>query len=190
MRILLTLALLFGFATAASAKPKLDVTDEKLPLQELRPLDRRVYVLSLDGNWHEAPAAKAVYYVNMFFPDGGSYAHRALEDELFRKGEVRCVIQGYQLIRHGIKQGGKFSIAISEGKAVDSPSAPEVVSNVMDFHWPMERRISRFRTRTRHTPPEPPDAFPIPGEEEANPAPPAKPKPAPPKPKADSGRKT
>ena len=65
--------------------------------------------------------------------------------EMFRKGEVRCVLQSYQLARHGISRGGKFSVAVSEGQPAASAQAPEVVSNVLEFSWPMERRISRFR---------------------------------------------
>jgi hypothetical protein len=183
---ILTLCLSFWFTTVATAKPKLELSDEGLALQESRPLDRRVYVLTLDGKWN-APAAPAVYYINVLFPDGGSYAHKVLDPDLFPKGEVRCVIQGYQLARHGISGGGKFSIVVSEGKPVTSANAPEVISEEKEFSWPMQRRISKYRPHTRHQPPEPVDAFPIPGEEDAKPK--AKPKPAP-APNPDKGTKS
>ena len=175
----LTVLVLLGFAGAAPAKSQLVLFDVGLSLQESRPLDRRVYILTLDGKWNQPAAAKAVYYINFLFPDGGSYSHKVLDDDLFPKGEVRCVIQGYQLTRHGISKGGKFSIVVSEGRAVTSAQDEKVISDVKEFSWPMERRITRFRPHTRHQPPVPVDAFPIPGEEEANPSPPVKPRPAP-----------
>jgi hypothetical protein len=185
-----TFLLLTGFATSAPAKPKLELKDEGLSLQELRPLDRLVYILTLDGKWHEPAAAKAVYYVNLLFPDGGSYAHRVLDEELFPKGEVRVVIQGHQLVRHGIARGGKFTVVVSKDRPVESAQAPEVISDKLSVTWPMERRISRFRPHSRHQPPEPLDAFPIPGEEEARPALPPRPKAAPAPVKSDKGTKS
>jgi len=173
---ILTVSFFLWFTSAAPAKPKLELTDEGLPLQEVRPLDRRVYILTLDGKWNEPAAAKTVHYVNLFFPDGGSYSHKVLDEDLFPKGEVRCVIQGYQLTRHGLSAGGKFTIVVSKAEPVTSADAAQAISNEMTITWPMERRITRFRPHSRHQPPEPLDAFPIPGEEEANP--PTKPKPA------------
>jgi len=171
----LTLSLLFWFATTAPAKPGLELSDDGLPLQELRPLDRRVYVLTLDGKWKEPASSKLVYYINFLFPDGGSYAHKVDDEEMFRKGDVRCIIQGYQLARHGISKGGKFSVVVSEGKPVKSAQAAGVVSDAKEIIWPMERRITRFRPHTKHMPPEPVDEFPIPGEEHARPPKPSKP---------------
>ena len=46
---ILTLSLLVGFASTVSAKPKLEMTDPGLQLQEVRPLDRRAYILTLEG---------------------------------------------------------------------------------------------------------------------------------------------
>ena len=160
----LTLLVLFGFGSVASAKTKLELTDPGLHLQELRPLDRRVYILTLDGRWNEPAAPKVTYYVNVLFPKGGSYAHKVLDGDQFPKGEVRCVIQSYQLVRNGVDKRGKFSIVVSAGKPVTAADAPEVVSNVLEVSWPMERFISRYRPRSRHSEPEDVDAFPLPGE--------------------------
>jgi hypothetical protein len=160
----LTLLLLFGFGSAASAKPKLELSDPGLQLQEMRPLDRRVYILTLDGKWNEPAGPRVTYYVNFLFPDGGNYSHKVLENDMFRKGEVRCVIQAYQLIRNGLTRTGKFSIVVSAGEPVTSARAPEVISDVHQVSWPMERFISRYRPRSRHSEPEDVDAFPIPGE--------------------------
>jgi hypothetical protein len=154
---------LSGFAAAAPAKPPLELVDEGLPLQELRPLDRRVYVLTLYGRWNQAPATGA-HYVNFFFPNGGSYSHRVQEEELFRKGELRCVIQGPQLIRNGVSNGGKFTVVISANQPVRSPTAPEVISNALEESWPMQRPVSRFRPYTKYSEKPPVDIFPIPGE--------------------------
>ncbi len=186
----LTLTLVLGFATTATAadKPRLEVSDPGLPLYELRPLDRRVYVLTLDGQWNQ-PATKGVaYYVNILFPNGRAYGHRAetgdprnlnqlrmevqdgvpvykvVEDSLFRRGEVRCVIQDYQLARNGLAKGGKFTVVVSSGKSVASATAPEVVSNAFEVTWPLDRPIVTRQPRSRHAEPPPVDAFPLPGD--------------------------
>jgi len=177
--LLLTLFVLLGFTSLAQAKQQLELSDDGLPVQELRPMDRRVYTLTLDGKWEGQASPKTTYYVNFFFRDGGSYSHKVDDVPQFRKGDVRCILQSYQLTRHGIANGGKFSIAVSAGGPVTSADAPEVISNVKEFTWPLERQLTRFRVQTKHSPPEPVDAFPIPGEETARPPakPPVKPKP-------------
>ncbi len=147
----------------AAGKPSLELKDEGLPLQELRPLDRYVYVLTLYGRWGQPPAADT-YFVNFLFANGASYSHKVLEPVLFRKGEVRCVIQGPQLIRNGVSAGGKFTIVISAERPVESPTAPEVISNLLEEPWPMNRPVSRFRPYTKFGEPPPVDVFPIPGE--------------------------
>jgi hypothetical protein len=100
---LLTPLLLFGFTSGltAAAEPKLKLSDDSLPLQEIRPNDRRDYVMVLDGKWNEPALPGVEYYVNVFFPDGGSYAHKVLNDRLFGLGDVRVLLPEYQLIRHG-----------------------------------------------------------------------------------------
>jgi hypothetical protein len=177
----LTLGLGLGFATAALAKPPLEMADEKLPLQELRPLDRRVYVLTLDGEWEKPAKADVTYFVNFLFPDGGSFFHKVDNPEMFARGEVRAIIQNHQLIRHGVSQGGHFTIVVSGGKEVTSATAPEVISNVLDISWPLNRRTTPFRMRSRRSEPAPVDAFPVPGDPNNEPLPPPRPssKPAP-----------
>jgi len=75
-------------AGPAADKPRLELADEKLPLEEILPLDRRVYVLALEGTWKQPPASGVAYYVNLLFPDGGSYSHRVLNEGLAREGEI------------------------------------------------------------------------------------------------------
>jgi hypothetical protein len=152
-----------GATTPAWAANRLELTDENLPLQELRPLDRRVYILTLYGQWHE-PGKANVYYVNFLFPNGSSYSHKILDPVLFHKGEVRCVIQGPQLIRNGLSEGGKFTIVISANEPVTSATAPQAISNAIVEPWPMNRPASQFRPYTKFGEPPPVDIFPIPGE--------------------------
>ena len=178
----LTLSLALGFGGLATAKHQLELTDDGLPLQELRPMDRRVYILTLDGKWEQPPAADTTYYLNYFFADGGSYSHKVDDVPMFRKGEVRCIIQGYQLTRHGVARGGKFSVAVSAGREVTSPEAPEVISNVKELTWPMERRVIPFRVQSKHSPQPPVDELLRPGEELARPPYGAKPRSTPPAP--------
>ncbi len=95
------LGLLLACEAFAADAPPLRLTDPGLPLQELRPLDRHVWVLSLDGVWTRAAIPGIAYHVNLLFPNGRSYSHRVLDDVLFRTGEVRCLIPDYQLVRNG-----------------------------------------------------------------------------------------
>jgi hypothetical protein len=181
---LLTLAVLLGFTAAGNAadRIKLELADEKLPLQELRPLDRRVWILTLEGNWTAAPTPGKNYYVNLLFPNGQSDSHRPLNDSLFRLGEVRVILQDYQLKRHGRANGGTFQVVVSEDRPVASAQDPQVISNALQLNWPMDRPVVQRPPRSRFAPPPPVDAFPP----EPTPAPPPKPVPEPaPKPKPE-----
>jgi hypothetical protein len=169
--VFLTVAPAAGFADSAT-RAKLELSDERLPLQELRPLDRRVYVLTLDGKWNEPPQSGVDYYINFLFDNGGSYSHMVDDDPLFRRGEVRCIIQTYRLKRNEFAEPGQFAIVVSAGKPVKGATSPEAVSNEFRVSWPMsDRQITAFRPRSRHAEPEPVDAFPIPGERQGAPVP-------------------
>jgi hypothetical protein len=157
------------------------LADEGLPLQEIRPQDRHVYVLTLEGRWQKPPAPGVAHHVNVLFPNGQVYSHRVLDDALFRKGEVRCLLPEYQLIRNGVARGGDLTVVVSAGRPVNTASAQEVISDALSVHWPPKRPIVPRPPRTRHTPPRPIDDFPLPGEQmPEKPAPPRKVQPLPP----------
>jgi len=195
MRIRVTLIVsgVFAFAAAAALaadKPKL--VDEERALQELRPLERHTYVLTLEAEWglkgkdKLRPAEDKVYFVNLFFPDGGVYSHRvlgapvfgrgsdkyldypervergqAVADPQFMKGEVRCLVPDYQLVRHGIAKGGDFSVVVSVDDAATAIDAKNVITQPIEIHWPIKGRpVQTKPVRTSHSPPEPPDEFP------------------------------
>jgi hypothetical protein len=168
------LALLLAVAARlpAAEQARLTLADEKLPLQEIRPLDRRVWVLTLEATWQRPPTFGVPHYVNLLFPNGTSSSHRVLDEALFRAGEVRCLLPQYQLIRGGVDRGGTITIVISAGRAVRSARAPEVISAPFEVRWPMDRPVVRLAPRTRHTPPPEIDAMPLPGEMPAVPGPP------------------
>jgi hypothetical protein len=85
-----TVLLVSAAAATADDKPKL--IDENRPLQELRPMDRHTYVLTLEAEWGVdgkeklRPAKNKTYYVNVFFPDGAVYSHRVLGVSVFANG--------------------------------------------------------------------------------------------------------
>jgi hypothetical protein len=181
LAVALSLALTASRAGAAAGR--LTLADEKLPLQEIRPQDRHVWVLTLEGTWQQAPTFGHPFYVNLLFPNGTSYSHRVLDEALFRAGEVRCLMPEYQLIRSGVARGGTITVVISADRAVKSARAPEVISAPFEVRWPMDRPVVRRPPRTRHTPPPEIDAMPLPGDLPAVPMPPRKRppvKPAPP----------
>jgi hypothetical protein len=155
------LLLLLTPAQSAVAALPLRLADPKLPLQELRPLDRHVWVLSLEGTWTKPAVPGIAYHINLIFPNGQSYSHRMLDDS-FRLGQVRCLIPEYQLVRHGLAQGGQFTIVISAGPPVTTATAAEVVSVPFEVRWPLERPVFRWAPQTRFTPAAPIDAFPPP----------------------------
>jgi hypothetical protein len=158
----LSLALCLGLTLAASAvaadRP-MHLTDPKLPLQVIRPLDRHVYVLTLEAKWDNPASEGVVHYVNVLFPNGGVYSHRVVDEGLVRAGEVRVFLPDYALIRNGVNQGGTLTIVVSAGRSVDSADAPAVESDGLEVKWPPDRPIVTKAPRTKYTPREPIDAF-------------------------------
>lgn len=168
----LALVLALGSNLSAAEPARLTLSDEKQPLQEIRPLDRRVWVLTLEAAWRQAPAFGVAHYVNLLFPNGTSSSHRVLDEALFRAGELRVLLPEYQLIRGGVARGGTITVVISAERSVPSARAPEVIGGPFEVRWPMDRPIVRLAPRTRHSLPPEIDAMPLPGEMPAVPVPP------------------
>jgi hypothetical protein len=152
----------FGCGLTTAAEPKVQLRDDGLPLQELRPNDRRDYVLVLDGKWTEPALPGVEYYVNELFPDGASYSHKVLNDRLFALGDVRVLLPEHQLIRHGVAKGGTINIVISARRPAASAAAEDVVSSPFSVSWPMNRPVVQELVRSKHTPPPAVDVFPPP----------------------------
>jgi hypothetical protein len=191
-QVLLVGAVLAIAASAVAADDKPKLIDGNLPLQELRPMDRHTYVLTLEAEWGEdgkeklRPVEHKPYYVNVFFPDGAVYSHRvlgtpvfangsdkfldypervergqAVADPLFLEGEVRCLLPDYQLARHGVARGGKLSVAVSVGEPAKSLESDNLITQPIEIPWPQkDRPVQKIPARTKHSPPERPDAFP------------------------------
>jgi hypothetical protein len=154
---------LLATTTAYSADPpRLVLKDEGLSIQEIRPLERHDWILTLDGKW-SVPAKPGVkHYVNIIFPNGAVSSHRVLSEDYARKGEFRVVIQEHDLIRNQVPRGAKLTIVISQDKAVTSATDPEVISEPFVTPWPLDRPIVKRPVETRYTPREPIDAMPLP----------------------------
>jgi hypothetical protein len=192
IRVWLTGVALLMAGSLVLAADKSKLIDEERPLQELRPLDRHTYVLTLEAEWGVEgkqklrPADDKSYYVNLFFPDGGVHSHRVLgapvfargsdkyldypdrvkqgqvtTDPMFLQGEVRCLVPDYQLARHGMAKGGKFSVAVSVDEPATAIDSKNVITQPIEIAWPLKgREIQTKPARTRHSPPEQPDEFP------------------------------
>jgi hypothetical protein len=159
----LTMGLVLALAGPAAAQaPRLEIADGKYPLWEIRPLDRRVYVVSLDGTWKKPPSPGSSYSMAVKFPDGTIYAHRPINDELFYKGEMRFMLPDYLLARTGAARGGRVTLYVVERPAAGSPT--EIVSNTVEIDWPLRRAIARRPPPTKFTPKRPIDAMPLPDE--------------------------
>jgi hypothetical protein len=166
MRTAAVLSLPLAFTLSVFAfgaeQPRLKLIDEGLSIQELRPLERHVWVLTLEGEW-KTPARPGVkHYVNVFFPGGASASHRVLSEEYAAKGEFRVLIQEKDLIRNQVPRGAELMIVISVDKAVRAPDAPEVISEPFVIPWPLDRPIVKRAVHTRYTQPEPIDKLPLP----------------------------
>jgi hypothetical protein len=157
MRSAISLCLALSLVGPATAGPVLQLADEHLPLWEMRCQDRRVYVLTLEGTWDRSPEADASYYIQVHFPDGQAYVHRVLDTEALRGGEVRCLIQDYQLQRHRLAPGEAVKVVIFEKKA--SRAAPKAISNELEVPALLRRTISR-EPPVRLTPPSSPGDLP------------------------------
>jgi hypothetical protein len=145
-------------AAARPAAPKLELADGKYPLWEIRPLDRRVYVVSLDGTWKRPWTRGASYQLVVRFPDGTSYSHRPINDELFALGEMRFMVPEHLLLRTGTAKGGKLTFSVTERPTVGAK--PETISDSIELNWPLKRPVGRRAPATKYTPPPPIDAFP------------------------------
>jgi hypothetical protein len=154
----LGVAMLMAAAPRAVA-PKLELTDGKYPLWEIRPLDRRVYVVSLDGTWRKPRNTGASYQLGVRFPNGTVYTHRPINDDLFALGEVRFMVPEYLLLRTGAAKGGKLTLFVTERPAAGSKA--EEISNSVEIDWPLKRPIGRRAPATKSTPPRPIDDFPL-----------------------------
>ena len=170
----LALAACLAAAPACFAARQIVLNDPHLPLWEMRPLDRHVYVLTLEGEWKAPPERDAEYFVNIEYPDGAVVQHRPTYDLLFRRGEVQVLLIQYQYEEHHLQRGDTLRIWITKQKPGGEPDDQEIVSNRLDVAWPFDRDVVRLPPKTRFTPPEPIDTFHPPGEE---PAPPPKPGP-------------
>ncbi len=161
----LALAACLTAASACFAAPQLVLSDPNLPLWEIRPLDRHVYVLTLEGEWKAPPQRDAEYYVNIEYPDGAVVHHRPTYDLLFRRGEVQVLLIQYQYEKHHLQKGDTLRIWITKRMPGGEPDDQEIVSNGLEVAWPFDRDVVRLPPRTRFTPPEPIDTFHPPGEE-------------------------
>ena len=157
----LALALIEGLRAADHSPPlpQLTLSDEGLPLTEIRPNDRHVYILTLDGRWQKPAVSGVVYYVNVFYPNGQVVSHRAPDELQFRRGDVPVLFQEYEL-RNNLPRGAAVQVAVSTNRAVTALAAPEVISNPLPVTWPTTRSVLQHPPRTRHAPPEDSDAFP------------------------------
>ena len=154
---LLTLAVCLP---ARAASPQLVLTDPGYALWEIRPLDRRVYVLTLEGNWKAPADPDAGYYIHIEFPNGARVTHRVLDDRMFGKGDVQCLLIEYQWERNHFQKGEALTVFVTRKKPGAPPDDQEVISNRLQVAWPFDRQIVRLEPRTRFTERVPVDAYP------------------------------
>ena len=175
---------------AAPAAPQLVLSDPAYPLWEIRPQDRRVYVLTLQGDWKAPPDRDGDYYVNLDFPDGGTVTHRVADDRLFRRGDVECLLNEYQYERHHFRAGDALGVTVTRRLPAGDPDDRVVISNRLEVAWPFDREVVRLAPRTRYSPAVPVDVFHPAGEEPLVPPRPITPPLPPPAPPVEEPVKT
>ncbi len=158
----LALPLLLTTAAYSADAPRLVLMDEGLSIQEIRPLERHDWILTLEGKWNVPPKPGVKHYVNVILPNGAVASHRVLSEGYAAKGEFRVVIQEKDLLRNQVPRGAKLTIVISQDKAVTAATDPEVISEPFVTPWPLDRPIVNRPVETRHTPPDEIDALPRP----------------------------
>jgi hypothetical protein len=164
-------AVCLATAPTCLAAPQLILSDPKAPLWEMRPLDRHVYILTLEGDWKTKPQWDAEYSIHIVFPNGVEVDHRPTYERLFRRGEVQCVLIEYQYEKNHFQPADKLTVYVTKRKPGADPDQ-EVISNRLEVAWPFDRDVVRKPPKTRFSEPDPIDAFHPSGEE---PAPPPKP---------------
>ena len=173
----LALTVLLAAAATCPAAPQLVLSDPNLPLWEMRPMDRHVYVLTLEGDWKTKPQWDAEYSVNIEFPDGAVVEHRPVVERFFRKGEVQVLLIEYQYEKHHFQKDDRLTVFISKRLPGGGPDDRETISNPLEVAWPFDRDVVRLPPKTRFSEPTPIDTYFPPGQE---PAPPPKPSRSPP----------
>jgi hypothetical protein len=157
--ISLTLAACLSAVPAQAASHQLVLTDPGYALWEIRPLDRRVYVLTLQGDWKAPADPDAGYYVNIEYANGGVVTHRVLDNRMFWKGDVQCLLIQYQWEKNHFQKGDTLTVFVTRKKPGIPPDDQEVISNRLEVAWPFDRQVVRLAPRTRFTEREPVDAF-------------------------------
>jgi len=160
----LTLAVFLAAAPACLAAPQVFLSDPALPLWEMRPMDRHVYVLSLEGDWRTPPAWDAEYHINVEYPDGAVVENRPTVERFFRKGEVQVLLMQYQYQKH-VRKGDVLTVFVTKRLPGGGPDDWEVVSNRLAVAWPFDRDVVRLPPKTRYSEMSPIDAFTSPGQE-------------------------
>jgi hypothetical protein len=151
----LWVGMLFGTSAVAAEPPQVELSEGNLPLGEIRPLDRRVYVVSLDGAWKQQPTTETHYHLAVKFPDGTIYTHRPMEDELFLRGEMRFMVPEHLLLRTNTTTGGKLQFFVTEPGAPGK--TPTTISNPLELAWPVKRTAARPAPKAKATAPAPLD---------------------------------
>src|SRR5262249_20242344 len=145
MRIVsvLSMSLVLTITTFAfgADEPRLKLMDEELSIQELRPLERHVWVLTLEGKWGTPAKPGVKHYVNVIFPNGASASHRVLSEDYAANAQFPVLIQDPDLVRNQVPRGAKLTVVISADKAVTAADAPEVISEPFVTPWPLDRPI-------------------------------------------------
>ena len=175
--VILASALCLGVSVPAGTaeSPQLILSDPGYPLWEIRPQERHVYVLTLEGDWKSPPDRDAVYYVNVEFPDGGTVEQRVRQRRPFVPARRRALSADRIPVEKAPFRARRPAHCLRHApRRGERPDDQQVVSSRLEVEWPLDRKVVRLPPRTRFTLREPIDVFHPEGEESVAP-----PKPAP-----------
>jgi hypothetical protein len=109
-------------------------------IRRLTPMGRWFYEIPLEVHWADPLAVEgSEWWVNVYLPNGGAYAHRMVESRPGRTDRVVVLIDKAKLAAAGLPADAPVSVALSLGREALNPADRQVVSNLAPIRWRVVR---------------------------------------------------
>jgi hypothetical protein len=106
------------------------------PPRRITPLGRRFYEVPVAVRWGDPlPVQGSDWYMNVYTPGGGHFAHKLVEGAPNNRGRVTVLVDPAKMAAAGLAADAPVSIALSLGAEAPSPADHQVVSNVAPLRW-------------------------------------------------------
>jgi hypothetical protein len=106
------------------------------PPRRITPLGRWIYEVPMAVRWADPlPVEGSTWYVNVYLPGGGHFAHRLVEPDPGVAKAVTVAVERARLLGAGLPVDAAVTVALSLGDAAPSPSDRRVASNLAPLRW-------------------------------------------------------